>query len=86
MTNGRLFNHWLYIYTTGVNDPVINTEGKPSTVHLKLLQLGEKGRELIQCLLERAKQLHDNMIKEIGGLPTDHKWVRNSKYLHAHVI
>ena len=58
--------------TTSVNDPVITTEGKPSTDHLKSLQLGEKGRELIQCLLEQAKQLHDNMIKEIGGVPTDH--------------
>ena len=62
----------LTIPTTSVIDPVITTEGKPSTDHLKSLQLGEKGRELIQCLLEQAKQLHDDMIKEIGGVSTDH--------------
>ena len=57
----------LTIPTTSVIDPV-----KPSTNHLKSLQLGEKGKELIQCLLQQAKQLHDDMIKEIGGLSTDH--------------
>lgn len=62
----------LTISTTSVIDPVINTEGKLSTDHLKSLQLGEKGKELIQCLLEQAKQLHDDMIKEIGEVSTDH--------------
>ena len=62
----------LTIPTTSVIDPVITTEEKPSTDHLKSLQLGEKGKELIQCLLEQAKQLHDDMIKEIGGVSTDH--------------